>query len=409
MRNISAHLGTYYDGASISVDSYVGNGYQDSVNHRKSPDGKYHEGGDWYMVKSETQRVFGKTAVGRGPNGEPYYNGGFYIQNHADLQNIPQDVPNFTSELQWKLRDLADLRNRGAEAFGAMRPDEPDFSLANTLMEIKDVPQMLKQGLELLLSRMRRQSGRTSWSHAGEWFLAIEFGWLPLLNDIQTFTKAHNAKQKRLTQLIRDEGKPVKRRRKLRDDDRVFIKESGHHGSPYYVGALPFLTIYQYGDGEASYETTYDRDANTWCVGQFRYVLPPGPRDVAWKKKMLRYIMGFRPTPSVIYNMIPWSWLVDYFSDLKHFVAAVSPGVSDNCVMDYGYLMRTRSWSRTTSVTQNVRAPDGNSVAISTALIDSTHVKMRVKADPFGFSPIPPLDLTPKQLAILAAIPLSRS
>ena len=125
---------------------------------------------------------------------------------------------------------------------------------------------------------------------------------------------------------------------------------------------------------------------------------------------MLRRLLGSRVTPDVVYNLMPWSWLVDYFTDLGHFIQAVSPGVADRLAADYAYVMQTDIWTRTREglvVVQGSKKEDSQYIELTASTTLADVRKMRHRASPFGWG-VSQDSLTPKQLAILGALGLSK-
>lgn len=55
---------------------------------------------------------------------------------------------------------------------------------------------------------------------------------------------------------------------------------------------------------------------------------------------MLAKIFGAYPTPKVVYNAIPWSWLVDWFLNAGHVISNLDVGVAERLVAEYNYVMR---------------------------------------------------------------------
>lgn len=341
--------------------------------------------------------------------GEVKFIGGFSI-DHLGGVVLPDQFGTSTH----RLNAQRNLQARGAEAWNKLRPDAPDFTLLSSLYELKDLPGMFKQAVEVIRDRTRLASGRSSMSYTGEYYLSIQFGWLPLYGDIRNFIKAHRASQKRVSQLIRDAGKPVRRRAQLSDSALAEASTSSvSFSGAQNTSMSPVGTSALYQGGKASTTTRKTYESRTWAMGSFRYILPPGPHDVAWKKKMYRRIMGGRLSPSQIYAIIPWSWLVDYFTDLGQFISAISPGVTDRLIADYAYLMRTESSNMNTVGEQYVTTGSrsvgtANSTGRATATCVTTYVtKIRVVASPFGFG-VKQGSLTPRQVAIMGAIGLSR-
>jgi hypothetical protein len=385
-------------------------------NHEKDPkSGRFLEGGSWL--------AYSRTVVNDGEEAETYrnswdvaYKGRYHI------------TTGWTSEQfsEAKLLELFyETRDYGAEAWNAMRPDQPDFSLAVSLYELRETPRLLQQSLSVLIRRMRqhdviwrwgkpkvirlRKPRQTKASWAGSWYLAINFGWLPLYRDIRNYSEAFDKKHKRLDQLIRDEGKPVKRYRSLGSETSDPLVKLNLYSTPSNPDIRPTHVTQCYKSGrESRTERTVQTTVTTWAEGVFRYHLPKGPRTEGWKKQMYQRIMGGRLTPTAVYNIMPWSWLVDYFADLGEFVEAVSPGVADNLYADYAYVMR--QVKETYSVVSNqatISSKSGNFKRPKAFKVVTNNVKIRVKATPFGFG-LNEDNLSLKQHAILGALGLSR-
>lgn len=309
------------------------------------------------------------------------------------------------------------LYARGAEAIGRMRPDLPDFSLTTSVYELKDLGPQLKEALSDILKKMaghrlKRSRRGSELSRAGQYYLAAQFGYIPLIRDIRNYVNAQRGAQKRLDQLIRDAGKPVRRSTTLRDANGDSWTTTSEGQDWYYAGWLSpqFVTqCYSDAHGNLRRRTTDSMEARSWAMAKFRYLLPPGPRTVEWKKAMIRRIMGGIITPRELYNIMPWSWLADYFTGLGDFINATSGGVADNLVIDYGYIMRTESWISSVETTQSFQGSltGSNPKRVTASYKHSKTVKGRGVASPFGWG-IKQESLSAHQVSILGALGLSR-
>lgn len=284
-------------------------------------------------------------------------------------------------------------------AWDRLRPEKPSFEGLNALFELKDVPGMLRQ-------RFTRDL-----RGAANFHLATQFGWLPLLRDVRNFVQTQRSAQKRLTWLIRNNGKPVRRRIEISNDvvvsspvvENTFNVSSTGWYTPFTVAPH---TINSAGMTRTNYEEVTRRK---WASARMRYWLPPGPQDVEWTKGMLSRIYGLRPTPSVVYNAVPWSWLVDWFTNLGQLIENVSPGVADRLAADYVYIMESNEIRRITTVELSLYGSDGSSpVRLSASAHKLSSKKKRVMGSPFGFNVDQGTTLTGMQLSILGALGLSR-
>lgn len=375
--------------------------------------GKYVSGGSWYMWKDVATRYDsqGKSTTVFRPGFGKAYNGTFWLLGHAPGVSHPTRPSNWNT-VEYRQALASALVSRGSEAWNRLKPTAPTFDLALNILELKDVPGMLKNHTEILMDRMRNfrySRGKSKAKATGEWYLAINFGWIPLLEGYKDFVKAQSTMQKDLDQIIRDAGRPVKRRRELSDKE----FENSEKITTFKDTALgfdPTLVTQCWGNSGLCHGwISTNQTSKTWAVAQFRYHLPPGPRTVGWRRRLMRRLFGVRPTPSIIYNLMPWSWLLDYFTDLGQFVDAVSPGVEDSLAADYFYLMRSLEWVTTTKATRSAcTSLDGSRYSdVSTMLVTKRIIKMRMVGSPFGFG-LREGDLSLKQKAILGALGLSR-
>lgn len=372
--------------------------------------GKYVSGGNFMSVKRTTSVTPSATCVTWRPGWGIAYKGRYVVAAPTpSLVRIEVAANNSA---------MTSLSQQGAVAWNRMRPDNPDFSLATSLGEMKDLPGMFKDAVKGVRDRVRSAgkkpksgNGKSGLSKTGQYYLALQFGWLPLLRDIQNFVKAQQGSQKRLDQLIRDNGKPIKRTTQISNSSSVG-STSLNEGDDGWGGNLSPLHVTQcykrYANTYRNYRTS--GSAKTWGEAVFRYHLPPGPRTVVWKKKMLRRIMGSRVTPETVYNLMPWSWLIDYFIDLGQFIKATSPGVADRLAADYAYVMRTETWTETREANSVFQGAKKENASFNEAVCFSSVVdvrKMRHRASPFGWG-VSQSSLSLKQLAILGALGLSK-
>ena len=279
----------------------------------------------------------------------------------------------------------------GATAYKKMSPDRPNMSLLNSIYELKDVPGMLQQRFL-----------NHGLSEIGNYYLALKFGWEALAQDVRNFVVTHINAQKTLAQLIRDEGKPVRRRITLQTTAGNLIESSG----PGAYDGMGFNTYWYSGHNQFTYREL--PTTTTWASAQFRYWLPPGPRDVAWTNWMKARIFGLKPTPSVVYKAIPWSWLVDWFSNVGDVIQNLDTSLVDRLAADYFYVMQRNmtTISRVSSIGL-YRAGTQEPFNVTCTSASFVGSKTRVKGDPFGFATAQN-SLSGVQLSILGALGLSR-
>lgn len=408
--NTSRVIGRYNNGSNVLLVTHKRSGYNDSIPHPRIR-GAYRSGGEWAMWKEEIiHRISSPLPVQLADAENIYYLGSFY----ADRQ---YHVP-FKPQLGWdsasNVHGLQNsLRSRGAEAWNRLRVDEPDFSLGQELLELKDIPSLLKTNTKRVINLVKKEYPkryRRKWRRDGaNAYLEVQFGWLPILRSIRDFVIAYRNLDKRFKQLIRDEGKPVRRSTTLRDQyDNEISYKSATYSTSYGARHKPVLStqFYASNSNKSTTHGTASRTYKTWAEGRFRYFLPPGPRTVSWRRSLIRRIMGLRITASELYEVFPWSFLVDYFVDVGSFMKSVSGGVADRYIADYCFLMRSIEYEYNTRSKIYLDTKDGPKPAYFERRTLQFR-KTRITASPFGFG-VKQTDLSPFQVSILGALGLSK-
>lgn len=120
----------------------------------------------------------------------------------------------------------------------------------------------------------------------------------------------------------------------------------------------------------------------------------------------LDYLYGVVPGLDTLYQLTPWSWLVDYFSNLGDIVSNLNAFASEGLVMPFAYIMSQKDTVVRSSLEYEFWNGSGWSkdTVFDTVFLTS---KRRLPAHPFGFG-ISDSGLTGKQLSILVALGLSR-
>jgi hypothetical protein len=144
-----------------------------------------------------------------------------------------------------------------------------------------------------------------------------------------------------------------------------------------------------------------------WFSGAFTYSLPVGYKShdaVTGYAARASVLFGAELTPSTVWNLAPWSWAVDWFTNVGDVLSNASDALFDGLVMRYGYIMEhslirdTYTYGGPTNM-QSATTPQ--------PLTFVTETKLRRKANPFGFG-LTWEGLSPRQVAILVALGITR-
>lgn len=313
--------------------------------------------------------------------------GGNVYRQHRYTGNVFIITPD-----QWTLpTPSGDGSSFGATAYSKMKPDKPDMNGLNAIYELKDLPGMIRQRFHA-----------KNLQEIGDYYLAEKFGWEALLKDVRSFVITHIQAQDRLKQILRDEGRPVKRRIILNDSTSINWQDSG---VGTYLG--PQFVTYFYA-GPQRWNNVLSRSDKVWAAARFRYWLAPGPRDVEWTNALKAKIFGFKPTPAVVYRAIPWTWLADWCTNVGDMIDNLETTVVDRLAADYFYVMRQiEDEYKFTCSTTYYRVDTMELVPASASGRRIRGVKTRLRGDPFGYG-TQEANLNGTKLSILGALGLSR-
>lgn len=230
-------------------------------------------------------------------------------------------------------------------------------------------------------------------------YLNFMFGVVPTISDIRDLRKAIADKEKIIGQHVRDSGRRVRRRF---DADASVISSTSTLSNvlPRVIG--PSL---QSGMATTGTLTTHTKTTTKWSFsGAFTYYVPAEgfTRDLA----LLDKLYGVKPGSALAWELVPFSWLVDYKTSIGDTLSNFDSFIQDGLVMPYAYAM-----CHTKMVTEYVWQGgllDPSGAMKPTTLVASvtTENKRRRPATPFGFG-ILPGSLTTRQLSIIAALGLT--
>lgn len=350
-------------------------------------------GGDFKVVKmlySESSNVPDIIHSWPPPHAGGYhYKGGgqWAVEASVDINSgyWPDDVSSSNDEL-----DIL-----GTQIIANVIPTNPVAGLAQALGELYNDGLPSVVGSSAFKERLRRLKNTS-----GEEYLNVEFGWKPLLNDLNAFSNALSNEETLLKQYVRNSGKRIKRRVTLPTE--VTSEEQNYSGQ--YAQPILASPLYAHPEGDLKITTTVER--KRWFSGCFTYYLPPLRDGESWYRnaQLRNYLLGTRVTPETLWNLTPWSWAADWVADTGSVLHNLSAFQNDGLVMPYAYVMEEVISTRTYRLSGvEYRYPQYPTTMYQTFTI---HSKARRKATPFGFG-LTGEDLNPRQVAILVALGLT--
>lgn len=332
---------------------------------------------------------------------QPYYfNGPLFAQAMSfDSNSFPVVEPT----------PFSTLNAAGTTAIARCLPTNPVAGLSTAIGEIKRDGLPLVPGIEYfkyaLAKQNRPKSGRTRSRAAGSEFLNLEYAWKPTVSDIRKLAKAVKGSKTVLQQFEAGSGRNIRRRY-------VFPTTTSRSevvlGERFPAGDIHGNEWNFLNPGIMTRTTTVKTER--WFSGCFTYYLDVGTRAIDKLNRSVQMadkLLGIRLTPSVAWNIAPWSWAADWVAnmgDIAHNVTAFS---QDGLIMRYGYVMERKTSTDTWSL-KGVSAKHGGYCPSSYQQTFVTVTKERRQATPFGFG-LDVAGFTPRQWAIIGALGISRN
>jgi hypothetical protein len=339
-------------------------------------------------------------------------------------------VPNSFGPSPFSLSDMAGVGDLGtfsgsygspspysAKAYASAKPKFGEVELLRSVAELKDLPDSLRTTVKSAKDLYVEMGGEINTPFmtpkaVSQDFLNHVFGWAPTVGDVISTVSAYQNAQKTYDRLERNNGRYGKVHRRVVDSENVDLISTTYTPLvfPALSGQLLQPRLFE-GHTCTGYTRHYSvRLEEAWFEGSFMYYLPAFDRKSPSSDGMIGRLMrlsrtyGFRISPVTVYQLTPWSWLADYFSNLGSVVSNLSSIGLDAVVNKYAFMMRHLTEKRRNDTTVFFR--DGQNASGSwDQVIES---KQRERAIPFGFD-ISMADLSAMQLAILATLGISRT
>lgn len=222
--------------------------------------------------------------------------------------------------------------------FNSAMPDKRDYTLFRNLVELKDLPrsvESLKQtALDLWNATASLRSSQLRFKIFDlrslpkdiptEW-LSYHFGWKQTYRDIMDLLNLPATMSKRFNYLNRK----ISNRQHLRSNRTVTTS----------VIPCPVSFLYDTVDIESTGSTTSSYSDTVHLSLVLGHSLEfPDLLQVRLNERSLSDKIGLSPTPLDLYNLIPWSWLVDWFTGADQYVEAIQRIGSDRKLIDYGFI-----------------------------------------------------------------------
>jgi hypothetical protein len=189
----------------------------------------------------------------------------------------------------------------------ATAPLRPTVYPITNMLEFRDVPRMLKHAGDLLLNLWRNAPNYlTKSQNIASSVLAWQFGWWPIIQDLQKICDFGQLVDKRLELLgALNSGKTVRRKVKFGN---------------YNEGVNSTVTLHSTGGVIIQPKATLSSVTSCWAT--VHWSLAPNQYLAGLKPTWLdafKSVYGLTPLDMIVqvWKALPWSWLIDWFANLS--------------------------------------------------------------------------------------------
>lgn len=237
---------------------------------------------------------------------------------------------------------------------------------------------------------------------AGSEYLNWNFGWKPLLNEVRALLRVSEELPKQLERARRNSNRLVKRniRLELKRDNGTYFS------GPVNFLCYPGLPAEFYGPAGGFVNYRWTSVSHIYFKGSFK-IWVPDLGSSQWSRRAKRTIYGLDVTPSLVWEVTPWSWLIDYFGNVGSILSNIGWQIADSFIADHAYVMSSLSQVDTWEQSQQHWSKGEGPSMTHTKTELTRSVKQRHEANPYGFG-FDMGGLSPFQASILAALTASR-
>lgn len=284
-----------YNGVNYPVTSSVPNAYEAQCTDVESGFGKNNS---FFLRARGCQGARGNGQRGTNSTGGVYY--------YTDTPSTRCVMPTFLT-----FPAAAVYLNCRAALLGRTGNAAPSFNLPVSVLELKDLPRMLKHAGDLLHG-LRNPSGLNPLREGAAATLAYQFGWRPLIDDLKKTLSFQAIVEKRRSAINRsvDSDSGVDRSTTIEDRTWEVVDT--------VIDKLP-------GTGNTSIKRTrtYTRKTEgyvTWTPKERIRSLG----DDALNREAFRSALGLsaKNIPLATWKLLPWSWLIDWFANCSELLSA---------------------------------------------------------------------------------------
>jgi len=287
-----------------------------------------------------------------------------------------------------------ELNALGAIGISKSLPTNPISGLGQFLGELRDLPRAINPMLWAGKTKRFQQLAQNGSSE----YLNVQFGWKPFVEDIIDTLQTLENHQSHIASYASRSGQHIRRRRTVLESRTtpvttvIAASNAGPNPTPTTVAS-----------GGSLRKITH-QTRRVWFSGAFTYYLPEIDGSISsYYKRYSAYahkLYGVSLNPHLLWQLAPWSWAVDWFTNTGHVIRNWQAFTNQGLVMHYGYVMEEKILGEDYWL-QGYKM----SSCSSPSIIDTRYEVSRVRrqATPYGFG-LNPASFSPFQKGIIAAL-----
>lgn len=243
---------------------------------------------------------------------------------------------------------LQHMQKNALSMYKGINPSFRNYSLFRNVVELRDLPRSIQtlkttldnfRILERLLDprilkelRLGRKPSSLPKDLAGE-YLSYNFGWKQLYKDVMDLVRKPELISKQIDFIIRNSGKALTLRSK-----RQFVSS----------GSAPGFTYDTMGGNLIEQSTRLTREIELRLVVNM-FINFPTINNPKFREDLFSYKLGSYPSFTDLYNLVPWTWLTDWFTGLGNYLEIIEEINHDKNLINWGLITGTSSVDITTT------------------------------------------------------------
>lgn len=303
-------------------------------------------------------------------------------------------------------KSVASLAQSVGEVLKDGLPRMPGSQLGGALRRLPVWASLSRAGIKLGSPSTARDVRRA----LGSEYLNWDFGWRPMISDAQALVSSAGAIRERLRRWKQaGNGGTIRRRTTIKDEPTI----SSTRTQTSSIGSVHGLLS---GGNWTGYklDESFKHD-KVWYAAGYRLNIPDAGSLMS-DPMTVASLVGALPTPELAWELTPWSWLADWFTNVGDVMANLSDPLRHYYAAAYACVMFRREQYSAIGYTFSLTSPVGpgqyvrscNPTTHSVAGRKRGVCQLRFPASPFGFG-FTWDTLSSSQLATAAALGISRA